>query len=214
MSTKLATNVLLVWPGEKRIDVNLVKSMVKNGLVIIEYRPFSNQPQDSIIKALIELKKIVQIVLVNNEVDVIKHCDGVWVGEHDTPIPKIKQLTDFDDHMLIGKTVKSLNQLDFAIRNNANMIGVGAVFKSQTKEDALLSHWGLIQKIVNKSPKPAYLIGGLNLSNLNIFLENCHIENLRIAVSSAVLQSRRPVQAVADLNSFVAEYRNKTNKKT
>ena len=214
MNTRPSTNVLLIWPGHKKIDVNLVNSMVKNGLKIIEYRPYLNQTKASIIQALIELKKIVQIVLVNNEVSVIKYCDGVWVGEHDMVIPKIKQLSDFSNHMLIGKTVKSLDQLDFAIRNKANMIGVGAVFESPTKQNASLSHWDLIQNIVNKFPKPAYLIGGLNLSNLNIFLESCYIKDLRIAVSSAVFQSKSPVQSFVDLNDFVTEYRKKINKKT
>ena len=213
MNTSISTNVLLIWPGDKKVDVNLVNSLVRNGLMMIEYRPCLNQSQDSIVEALIELKKFVQIVLVNNEVNAMKYCDGVWVGQNDMSIPEIKQSEYFDDRMLIGRTVKSLNQLDFAIRNNANMIGVGAVFESQTKQDASLSRWGLIQNIMNQSRKPAYLIGGLNLSNLNIFLESYHIENLRIAVSSAVLRSSSPVQAFVDLNNFVIEYRGKINKK-
>ena len=213
MNTSISTNVLLIWPGDKKVDVNLVNSLVRNGLMIIEYRPCLNQSQDSIVEALIELKKFVQIVLVNNEVNAMKYCDGVWVGQNDMSIPEIKQSEYFDDRMLIGRTVKSLNQLDFAIRNNANMIGVGAVFESQTKQDASLSRWGLIQNIMNQSRKPAYLIGGLNLSNLNIFLESYHIENLRIAVSSAVLRSSSPVQAFVDLNNFVIEYRGIINKK-
>ena len=182
MNTSISTNVLLIWPGDKKVDVNLVNSLVRNGLMIIEYRPCLNQSQDSIVEALIELKKFVQIVLVNNEVNAMKYCDGVWVGQNDMSIPEIKQSEYFDDRMLIGRTVKSLNQLDFAIRNNANMIGVGAVFESQTKQDASLSRWGLIQNIMNQSRKPAYLIGGLNLSNLNIFLEKKYVLNFQIFV--------------------------------
>tara|TARA_B100000029_G_scaffold84538_1_gene75219 strand:+ start:2302 stop:2946 length:645 start_codon:yes stop_codon:yes gene_type:complete len=212
MNINFATNVLLIWPGRKAIDITLIKEMVDNGLEIIEYRPYANQSKDSIIRALIQLKKNVKIVLINNEIHLMKYCDGVWVGESDMSIPEIKKMSDFNDSVLIGKTVKNLNQFDFAARHNASMIGVGAIFKSQTKQDAKLSHWSLIQEIVNKSKKPAYLVGGLSIASLNLFLKNCNIENLRIAVSSAVLKSSSPARAFADLNSFVVEYRAKNKK--
>ena len=127
-------SILLIWPGEREVDKELLRSLFEKGLTFVEYRPHRQESRKRIIRNLNILKKIFPMVIVNNQVDLMEFSDGVWVGEEDVSIPEIKKRFCFERCKMIGKTVKTEKQLAFATKHQADVIGVGAVFQSPTKK--------------------------------------------------------------------------------
>jgi len=200
-------DILLIWPGRREIDKKLLGNLFKKGLIFIEYRPHRQESQKRIIQNLNILKKIFPMVMVNNHVDLVEFSDGVWVGEEDMSIPEIKKRSCFKKSKMIGKTVKTEKQLAFATNHQADLIGVGAVFQSSTKKEAVMTDWSIIEKIIQKSKMPAYLVGGINTSNLNLFLKKYQLRQLRVAVSSGILESENPVKSFVRLRKLIKNYK-------
>ncbi len=200
-------SILLIWPGKREIDKELLKGLFQKGLTFVEYRPHKREPRKRIIENLITLKEIFPMVVVNNHVDLMEFSDGVWVGEKDMSIPELKKMFCFEESKIVGKTVKTEKQLSFATKHQADVIGVGAVFQSPTKRKAAMTDWSTIEKIIQKSKMPAYLVGGINACNLNLFLKNHRLRHLRVAVSSGILEAENPIASFLKLRKVIKNYK-------
>lgn len=200
-------SILLIWPGKKEVDKELLEGLFRKGLTFIEYRPHKQESRKRIIQNLNILKKIFPMVMINNHVELMEFSDGVWVGEKDMSIPEVKKRFCFEKYKIIGKTVKTEKQLSFATRHQADVIGVGAVFQSPTKREAAMTDWPIIEKIIQKSKMPAYLVGGIDACNLNLFLKNHRLRQLRVAVSSGILESENPVASFVKLRKLIKNYK-------
>ncbi len=208
---KQLPEILLIWPGAKRIDENLLQDLSEKGLSFIEYRPQEGESRQKIIKNLNILKKTIPTVIINNHVDLLEFSDGVWVGENDTPLPELKKNPHFKKFKIVGKTVKTEKQLSFALAHKADAIGVGSVFRSSTKKEAIMTDWAIIEKIIKKSKIPAYLVGGINVKNLKLFLKKYPLKGFRIAVSSGILETEDPGESFLNLKKLITKFQ-KTNR--
>ena len=97
---------------------------------------------------------------------------------------------------IIGATAKSVEQAQAAERAGADYLGVGAVFPSQTKKNAIRITREQLYEICTSVTIPAVAIGGITQSNLSE-LKGGGMSG--IAVVSAIFAAEDIEAATADL---------------
>lgn len=121
-------------------------------------------------------------------------ADGVHVGLEDASVAEIRANTD--RNFIIGATAKTVEQAQKAQSEGADYIGVGAVFPSPTKKNAVRITSGDLREICGSVKIPAVAIGGITKENL-WELRGCR--NRGIAVVSAVFGADNPYTAAKEL---------------
>lgn len=108
-------------------------------------------------------------------------ADGVHVGIEDAPVAEIRRFAGAD--FIIGATAKTVEQARFAEISGADYIGVGAVFPSPTKKNAIRITPEKLREICASVSIPAVAIGGITAENVS-GIKNCGQSG--IAVVSAI----------------------------
>ncbi|MBR5430613.1 MAG: thiamine phosphate synthase [Firmicutes bacterium] len=91
-------------------------------------------------------------------------ADGVHVGAEDCPVAELRQR--FGPELIIGATAKTVAQARAAEAAGADYLGVGAVFPSPTKSQALRITPEQLREICGSVSIPAVAIGGISADNL------------------------------------------------
>ena len=105
--------------------------------------------------------------MINDNVEVALEvgADGVHVGLEDRPVSEIRALAG--PEFIIGATAKTVEQAQEAQRQGADYLGIGAVFPSSTKTNALRITNEQLRTIRGSVNIPAVAIGGLTLENMD-----------------------------------------------
>ena len=105
-------------------------------------------------------------LLIDDNVDVAlkSGADGVHVGIEDTPVAEIRARAGRD--FIIGATAKTVEQARAAQAAGADYLGVGAVFPSPTKKNAVRITVEQLRDICGSVTIPAVAIGGISLDNI------------------------------------------------
>jgi thiamine-phosphate pyrophosphorylase len=134
-------------------------------------------------------------VIVNDHVDVLlaTGVSGVHLGKNDMSIKDARKL--LGSEYIIGKTAHTNDE----ITNDADYIGVGAMFASKTKPDVQVASLGLLK---NALAYNHLAIGGITPENVHeLYGVGCK----GIAVSSAIAKSPTPGKIVEQLLSREAQ---------
>ena len=104
--------------------------------------------------------------LVNDNVEVAvkSGADGVHVGMEDTPVAEIRKRCGRD--FIIGATAKTVTQAQAAEAAGADYLGVGAVFPSPTKKNAIRITAEDLKQICSSVSIPIVAIGGISWENV------------------------------------------------
>ena len=134
--------------------------------------------------------------IINDNVDVALEsgADGVRVGIEDAPVADIRRRTGRD--FIIGATAKTVAQARAAEAAGADYLGVGAVFPSPTKTNAIRITAEQLREICASVSIPAVAIGGITLDNAPT-LAGCGAAG--IAVVSAIFGAEDVRAAAAAL---------------
>ena len=99
-------------------------------------------------------------LLIDDRVDVAFACRaaGVHLGQSDLPPEEARKILGGD--AIIGVTVKTLEQGKAAVAAGADYFGVGAVFPTSTKKEAVHTPLEKIEEICRTFPVPCVAIGG------------------------------------------------------
>ena len=138
--------------------------------------------------------------LFNDRIDIALavDADGIHLGQEDIP-PKIaRELLGAEK--IIGRSTHCLEDIKDAEVEGCDYIGIGPVFPSQTKKQLNPIGINYRKKGLNETLLPAFAIGGINSSNIN---ELNKVNNLRIAVSDAIINSSNPFSATQELLKFL-----------
>lgn len=125
-------------------------------------------------------------------------ADGVHVGAEDAPVAKIRKLAG--SGFIIGATAKTIAQAQKAEADGADYLGVGAVFPSPTKINALRITPEQLLAICGAVRIPAVAIGGITAENLPE-IKGCGMAG--IAVVSAVFGAEVVKSAAEQLNELI-----------
>ena len=114
----------------------------------------------------------------------------------DTPVAEIRAKAGKD--FIIGATAKTVEQATAAEQAGADYIGVGAVFPSPTKQNAVRITNAQLRAITSAVSIPAVAIGGITLENISQI--DCGTLS-GIAVVSAVFGAKDITQAAKELKA-------------
>lgn len=155
---------------DKKMFFEKIEEALQGGVTILQLRE-KELDEDSFINEAIEVKNICRKhgvpLIINDNVNVAlkSGADGVHVGIEDMPIDEIRRTVP--DSFIIGATCKTVEQAQSAERLGADYMGVGAVFPSPTKKNAVRITREQLKEICASVSIPAVAIGGISLKNVD-----------------------------------------------
>lgn len=187
--------------GARNFDETIEQALV-GGVTCLQLRE-KHLPEDALIAEAVRLKAIchrygVPLIINDNYHAALKAgADGVHVGAEDAPVSEIRRLAGSD--FIIGATAKTVAQAQKAEAEGADYLGVGAVFPSPTKTDAVRITTEALKAICTSVQIPAVAIGGITHENLHV-LRGCGAAG--IAVVSAVFGAEDVKAAARSLHTL------------
>ena len=138
-------------------------------------------------------------LIINDRVDIAMavQADGVHIGQHDIPAAAVRKMIGKD--MLLGVSVSTVEQAIKAQQDDADYLGVGAMFPTGTKTDADFVSMEKLKEIRTAVSLPIVVIGGINKDNAQCF-KTAGIDGL--AVVSAILAKPNIKVAAEELKAI------------
>ena len=145
-------------------------------------------------------KQYNSLFIVNDRIDIALavDADGIHLGQEDLPTKIARELLGVEK--IIGRSTHCLEDIKNAEEEGCDYIGIGPIFSSKTKEQLNPIGIDYLKKGLSKTLLPAFAIGGINSSNINKLNQ---INNLRIAVSDAIINSNEPFEKAKELFKFL-----------
>ncbi len=183
----------LVTSPEPEI-LKVVEAALKGGLTLVQYRDKEGQDSDRLEKAhqLCQLcHQYNALFIVNDRVDIALavDADGVHLGQHDAPVAFAREI--LGSHKIVGRSTTNKQELNKAIAERADYVGVGPFYETPTKPGKASVGKEYIDYVTAKCPVPWFAIGGIDLNNLHGVLTT---GAQRVAVVRAIMQSEQPTQ--------------------
>ena len=156
------------WVGKQTL-LEQIEDALKGGVTILQLRE-KELDEDSFVKEAILVRELCRkynvplIINDNVEVALKSGADGVHVGIEDAPVAEIRRRVSPD--FIIGATCKTVEQAKIAEASGADYMGVGAVFPSPTKTNAVRITNAQLREIVSAVSIPAVAIGGISYDNV------------------------------------------------
>ena len=172
---KFSKNMLLLYAvtdrswTQNQTLYEQVEQALEGGVTIVQLRE-KNLSQEEFIKEAVQMKNLCHRygvpLIINDNVDVAlkSGADGVHVGIDDVPVAQIRKRTGED--FIIGATAKTVEQAQNAENSGADYLGVGAVFPSPTKKNAIRITTAKLKEICSSVSIPTVAIGGINFDNM------------------------------------------------
>ena len=134
--------------------------------------------------------------IINDNVDiaVAMNADGVHVGQSDMEAGDVRAKLGPDK--IIGVSAQTVEQAILAEKHGANYLGVGAVFPTSSKDDAVEVTHETLKAICEAVSIPVIAIGGITQQNVS---ELAGSGICGIAVISAIYAQDNIPKAAADL---------------
>ena len=190
------------WVGKQTL-LEQIKAALKGGATIVQLRE-KKMDEDSFVEEAIQVRELchkynVPLIINDNvEVALKSGADGVHVGIEDAPVAEIRKRVSAD--FIIGATCKTVEQAKIAEAAGADYMGVGAVFPSPTKTNAVRITNEQLREIIASVSIPAVAIGGISYDNV------CEIKGSSVsgvAVVSAIFGAEDIEKATALLKERV-----------
>ncbi|MDE5768721.1 MAG: thiamine phosphate synthase [Oscillospiraceae bacterium] len=166
-----------------------IEQALAGGVTCLQLRE-KNLSRQALFAQAVRIKKICDTyhvkLIINDDYEIALEsgADGVHVGITDAPVEEIRRHAG--ENFMIGATAKTLEQAIRAQNAGADYLGVGAIFPSRTKPDAIRITPEIVKQIRKAVKIPIVGIGGITQKNVPS-LAAYHLDG--IAVVSAVFGS-------------------------
>lgn len=176
-----------------------VEESLKGGVTCVQLREKHMKEEDFYLEAL-EIKEVCKKYscpfIINDNVGVAIKCgaDGVHVGQDDMVASCVREIIGQDK--ILGVSVQTVEQAIKAEKMGADYIGVGAVFSTDSKDDAKYVDKETLKAICKNINIPVIAIGGISKDNV---LELAGTGIVGIAVISAIYGEKNICQATEHL---------------
>lgn len=182
-----------------------VEAAINGGVTCVQLREkhLNHQLFVQEAKELKELCNQNQIpLIINDNVEVMLEvdADGIHVGQSDMQAQDVRKL--IGSNKVLGVSVQTVEQAITAQNAGADYLGVGAVFPTGTKDDAIEVDLATLQDICQHVDIPIVAIGGINQENL-LQLKGSGIDG--IAVVSAIMAAEDIIEATKQLKERTKE---------
>jgi thiamine-phosphate pyrophosphorylase len=180
---------LVTSPTENLLEI--VEASLKAGLTLVQYR--DKQSDDTVRLTLAQqlcqlCHQYDALFIMNDRVDIALavNADGVHLGQQDIPIALARKILGWQK--IVGRSTTNREEMEKAIAEKADYIGVGPVYATPTKEKQPV---GLeyVNYAARNSPIPWFAIGGIDADNLSDVLQ---AGAERVAVVRAIVESKQP----------------------
>jgi thiamine-phosphate pyrophosphorylase len=157
------------WIGKQTL-LEQIEDALKGGATILQLRE-KYLDEAAFVEEAVQIRDLCRKynvpLIINDNVDVAlkSGADGVHAGIEDTPVAEIRRRVPSD--FIIGATCKTVEQAKLAEAAGADYMGVGAVFPSPTKANALRITNEQLREIVSSVSIPAVAIGGISYNNVS-----------------------------------------------
>ncbi|MEM9804723.1 MAG: thiamine phosphate synthase [Cyanobacteria bacterium P01_D01_bin.56] len=193
-----ARTYLVTSPSEQLVAI--VEAALKGGVDIVQYREKSADDEIRLQLAA-QLKDLCHryhsLFIVNDRVDIAAAvgADGVHLGQQDLPMEAARRI--LGPWPIVGRSTTNPAEMDRAIKEGADYIGVGPVYATPTKPGKAASGYEYIRYAVDNAPMPWFAIGGIDLTNVAAVRE---AGAPGVAIVRAIMQADDPAQATRELN--------------
>jgi thiamine-phosphate pyrophosphorylase len=136
------------------------------------------------------------LFIMNDRPDIARtvDADGVHLGQTELSIRDARRIVG--PRALIGVSTHSIEQARRAVLDNANYIGVGPTFPSQTKSFGTFPGLDLVRQVNSEIRLPAFAIGGIGHDQLESVIA---AGASRVAVSAVICNADDPRAAARRL---------------
>lgn len=191
-----------------RSNVEIARLAYEGGADVVQLR-MKNATKEDMLRDALKIKEIAddynKFFIVNDNLEVAKEsdADGVHLGQGDAPLEDALEYVGYDK--IVGISVTTVEEARKAEAGGAAYVGVGSIFATSTKPDAVQS-LGLddIYKISREVDIPIVAIGGINMGNVQSVIRagaDC------AAVVSAVVAQDDVKKAAHDLRDLILKAR-------
>ena len=190
------------WTGQQSL-YEQIEEALKGGVTMVQLRE-KQLSEDELVAEAIQIKELCHRyevpLIINDNVDAAlkSGADGVHVGIEDAPVSEIRKRAG--DDFIIGATAKTTEQAKAAEAAGADYLGVGAVFPSPTKKNAIRITPQDLREICGSVAIPAVAIGGITGDNVSEIKGG---GMAGVAVVSAIFAAQDIQKAAAELKTKV-----------
>lgn len=190
------------WTGQQSL-YEQIEAALKGGVTMVQLRE-KQLSEDELVAEAIQIKELCHRyevpLIINDNVDAAlkSGADGVHVGIEDAPVSEIRRRAG--DDFIIGATAKTTEQAKAAEAAGADYLGVGAVFPSPTKKNAIRITPQDLREICGSVAIPAVAIGGITGDNVSEIKGG---GMAGVAVVSAIFAAEDIQKAAAELKRKV-----------
>lgn len=192
---------LIVGPGPEQEAV--VAAALRAGVRLVQYRAKEGTPGLHDRQRLQEARRLRQLCaasgalfIVNDRLDLALAvgADGVHLGQDDLPTADARRLLGAD--RLIGRSTHALDQLQQALAEGSDYVGVGPVEATPTKPGRQPVGLDYVRQAAEHCPIPFFAIGGIEAANLATVAA---AGATRVAVVRAITAAADPEAASREL---------------
>lgn len=187
--------------------LTIVEKAIQGGVTIVQLREKKNSGRDFFEKA-VRLKALTDKyrvpLIINDRVDIALAVGaaGVHVGQQDLPLTEVKKMVP--PSMVVGVSCGTMEEAITAEQNGADYMGVGAVFPTNSKEDAKLLPERMLETIISSVSIPVVAIGGINLENIETLLP---LKMAGVAVVSEIMKADSSYMAAKNFREVLSQKR-------
>ena len=182
-----------------------VEKALAGGVTCVQLRE-KQLPFDEFLRTAKEIRTLCQNYhvpfIVDDNLDIALACDadGLHIGQNDMPAAQVRQLLGPDK--ILGVSAQTTRQAVAACQDGADYLGVGAVFPTGTKTDAVEVPLDTLKAITASVDIPVVAIGGIGADNI-AQLSGTGIAGA--AVVSAIFAQEDIKKAAANLRQLIAK---------
>ncbi|MGK7937531.1 MAG: thiamine phosphate synthase [Xenococcaceae cyanobacterium] len=191
--TKLKNSAVYLITSPSENLLSIVDESLKGGVTLVQYRDKEITDDNVLLAQAQQLCQLCHkynaLFIVNDRVDLALavDADGVHLGQQDIPIALARQI--LGSGKIIGRSTTNPEEMQKAIAEGADYIGVGPVYQTPTKPTKAAAGFEYVQYAATNSSIPWFAIGGIDLNNLPNVLE---AGAQRVAVVRAIMRAEQP----------------------
>lgn len=190
--------------SEKSVP-EVVKEAIEGGATLVQYRVKSGDTGDMVrgAEAVRNVTDAYDVpLIIDDRIDIMLAvgADGVHVGQSDMPASTARRLIGPDK--ILGVSARTVEEAVKAEKDGADYLGVGAMFPTATKKDAVPVSMEKLKRILSAVSIPVVAIGGINGKTIP------HFEGVPVrgfAVVSAIMADPDPGGAARNLKQIIKD---------